>query len=627
MSTSQRAGVIAASASVPRSLVPLVHPRSAVDQGLITGLTAAMTYSFATVAHEASRGIARGLLTSSGGSTDPASTTRMTMAVNLTALGASSAVYAALPYRKGESVGRALTRAIAHRMVTASAAGLVAASLDKLPGQSRPVSKVMRSAPVVIAVGAGVSGAVQHVRSRPLREGGAHSRDNRQPPIAKSIAIGALTATGAVTLAAIERRSARGIGVGISKVGGGKGQGAIFGHLVSLGVIGAAVYGIGLRYFRRAEKAISTPDPSLSDAPESSRVSGGTGSMIAWNPLTREARRHLATITPAGRITSVMGESALDPIRVYIGLTSAPTIDERVRLALKELDRTGALDRSLLVLCSPTGSGFINYTASAAWEYLSRGDCASVTLQYSSRPSWLSLDRVADGREQNRAMWTALARVLAERDLARRPRVVLFGESLGAHTSQDAFLHTGTRGLRELGIERALWLGIPQTSRWSLEVRDPTHPGMLPGEILRVASVDELDGHDRASSPARYVLVAHHDDAVTLFSPSLLVEQPWWLGDERPPAVPPQASFSSPTTFLQAAVDAKNAGAMAPGEFGSRGHDYRGDAARAIRFAFDLPASDAQMAAIEEALREEERERVSRWPQRPDGPKRTRRVP
>ncbi len=617
MSTSQRAGIIAASASVPGSLVPLVQPRSALDQGLITGFTAAMTYSLTAVAHEASRGVARGLLTGTGASTSPTSATRMTLAVNLTTLGVSSAVCAVLPYREGESVGRGLARAVAQRMVATSAAGLVAASLDKLPGRSRPISVAVRSAPVIVAVGAGASGTIQHLRSRSLREGEAPSTQTDLPPLAKSIAIGALTAAGAATLASVERHTARGIGAGISRAGGSKGRSALFGHLVSFGMIGAAIYSIGLRFFHRAEKEMSTPDPALEDSPESPRVSGGTGSLVTWAPLTREARRHLSCITPVDKIAAVMGEPALDPIRVYIGLTSAPTIDERVRLALEELDRTGALDRSLLVLCSPTGSGFVNYAVSSAWEYLSRGDCVSLAMQYSSRPSWLSLDRVDDGREQNWAMWTALAKELSKRKPNQRPRIVLFGESLGAHTSQDAFLHTGTRGLRELLIERALWLGIPHTSRWALEVRDPLNPDTRPGEILEVASAGELDRLSRTVvAEARYVLISHHDDAVTLFSPSLLVEHPWWLGEDRPSAVPPQASWSTPATFLQAAVDAKNAGVMVPGEFGSSGHDYRGDAARAVRFAFDLPCTDAQLAAIEEALRQEELERVALWADR-----------
>lgn len=614
MSTSQRAGVIAASASVPRSLVPLLQPRTSADQGLITGLTAATNYSLTTIAHEVSRATARGLLKSSGASTDPASTTRMTMAVNLTGLGFSSALYASLPYRTGESIRRGFTRAVTRRIMAASAAGLIAASLDKLPARVRPIASVLRSAPVLVALGAGTAGTVQHLRSKSLRiEEGVPERPD-MPPLVRSIGIGALAAAGAIGLAALERATARGIGAGISRATRHPGGGAVTGHLISLGVIGAVVYGMGFRYFRQAEREMSEPDAVLSDSPKSPRVSGGTGSLVSWDPLTREVRRHLATATPKERIASVMGKLAQSPIRVYIGLHSAPTEGERVQLALEEIERTGALDRSLLVLCSPTGSGFVNYAASAAWEYLSRGDCASVTLQYSSRPSWLSLDRVDEGREQNRAMWTALAKVIAKREPEKRPRVVVFGESLGAHTSQDPFLGSGTRGFKELGIERALWFGIPQTSRWALEVQDPRNTDVEPGEVIRVTNVDTLDHIDRDASPARYVMVAHEDDAVTLFSPSLLVEHPWWLGNKRPAAIPKEASWSSPTTFLQVAVDAKNAGgAMKPGVFSSIGHDYRGDVVRAVRFAFDLPATKAQTDAVEKALEKEELEYVALW--------------
>ena len=76
---------------------------------------------------------------------------------------------------------------------------------------------------------------------------------------------------------------------------------------------------------------------------------------------------------------------------MYVGLDSAPTPPERVDLALAEMERTGAFDRELLVLVSPTGTGYVNYVAVAAPQYLARGDVATVTLQYSRRPSPLSL--------------------------------------------------------------------------------------------------------------------------------------------------------------------------------------------------------------------------------------------
>ena len=62
-----------------------------------------------------------------------------------------------------------------------------------------------------------------------------------------------------------------------------------------------------------------------------------------------------------------MGEPArATPVQVYVGLDSAPTTPQRVDLALAEMERTGALDRSLLMLVSPTGTGYVNYVATAA---------------------------------------------------------------------------------------------------------------------------------------------------------------------------------------------------------------------------------------------------------------------
>ena len=53
-------------------------------------------------------------------------------------------------------------------------------------------------------------------------------------------------------------------------------------------------------------------------------------------------------------IPTVTGEPAkAEPVEVYVSLDAAPTPRERVELALREMDRTGAWDRSLLMLVSP----------------------------------------------------------------------------------------------------------------------------------------------------------------------------------------------------------------------------------------------------------------------------------
>ena len=100
---------------------------------------------------------------------------------------------------------------------------------------------------------------------------------------------------------------------------------------------------------------------------------------------------------------------------------------------------------------SPTGTGYVNYVAIAATQYMTRGDMASVTLQYSKRPSPLSLGKIGDAKEQNRLLWLRILERVRLMPPDKRPKVVIFGESLGAHTSQAAFQGWGTLGPEALG--------------------------------------------------------------------------------------------------------------------------------------------------------------------------------
>ena len=286
-------------------------------------------------------------------------------------------------------------------------------------------------------------------------------------------------------------------------------------------------------------------------------------------------------------------------MRAFAGLASAPTVDARVDLVMEDLARLGAFERSVLCVASPTGSGYVNYVAIETLEYLTRGDCATVALQYSLRPSFLSLDRVAMGREQNRALLHALEWRLQGLPEGRRPRLVGFGESLGAHTMQDAFLHEGTAGLHRVGMDRALFLGTPAGSKWAKQWRLDPAKADPDGEVAEVASYDEwlaLPADDRARR--RYVLLSHHEDPITRFEPALIVQEPGWLGPAagRPPGISRLACWYPLTTFVLTLVDVKNAMSVTPGRFAARGHDYRADLARMISQAYGLPV-DGRRAA------------------------------
>jgi uncharacterized membrane protein len=329
--------------------------------------------------------------------------------------------------------------------------------------------------------------------------------------------------------------------------------------------------------------------------------------LVPFETLGRQGRWHVSTYVRPEWIERVMGEPArAHPIRVFVGLDSAATERERVDLALAELERTGGLDRSVLLMVSPTGTGYVNYAAVEATEYLTRGDCATVTLQYSKRPSPLSLGRVDEGRRQNRALFEAVHDRL-QRPLRRRPRVVLFGESLGAHTSQDAFLHEGTKGLVDLGIDRALWIGTPYASEWQQEVLHDDGPGVDRDLVARVNDHGGLEAlGPKALDGVRYVMLTHHNDAVAYFGLDLLLACLDWLGEPetRPPGVVPRTERYGPiVTFLQTLVDMKNSAKVVPGVFEAKGHDYRADLGCMVRTVYGLDATADQMGRIEEALR------------------------
>jgi uncharacterized membrane protein len=385
------------------------------------------------------------------------------------------------------------------------------------------------------------------------------------------------------------------------------------------------------RAMTKVEAGSSVVDPVFDD-PEGGRhwveptVSGSTQSLVSWSTMGREGRRHavlaVRTQPPPDRpanldfsIPAIMGEPAVaDPVQVYVGLDSAPTVSERVELAIAELDRTNAWDRSVLMLISPTGSGYVNYCASAAATYLTRGDIAMVTMQYSKRPSPLSLMKVKYAREQNRLLWMQLSARLRELN-GSGPRVVLFGESLGAHTSQDVLLHWGTIGPQALGLERALWIGTPYGSGWMHQVTGPPRPDVDPELITVVNDIDQLMAvPPERRRKLRYVLLSHDNDGVARFGIDLLTSRPPWLDPGRPRpetvdgasprGIPPRMRWRPVTTFVQTLVDMKNA--QMPGAYRPFGHDYRPELTRFISEVFDLPASEEQLARIETALEKRE---------------------
>ena len=636
-------GLLVASAVVPGTFSRSLSTRNAVDQGVVTGLSAGLSYLLTVAAQDTLQALAAQITDARPARrpTDPAVRQRtLTVAADLVALPLGLLLQRALPSAPGEAMARGLLRQSGWRFAVTGLGGTLLigtqAALRALDARLGAHGRIS-SFPVAVPLGLGLAFVLERRRLRDPQEHAGSSPEDK-PTVLRSLAVAGGVVGGLALAAYGEHLGATAAGRALSRVlPGGAQLWKLAGHAGALwGLVGAG-YSFYGRTMRKIETGASANVPVL-ESDEASRwtgptVSGGPGSVVPWATLGREGRRHALSYVrprplvdrPPGApdlsIETVMGEPPTQtPVQVYVSLDSAPTPRQRVDLALAEMDRTGAFDRSLIMLISPTGTGYVNYVAVAATEYLSRGDVATVTMQYSKRPSPLSLGKVKDAREQNRLLWLSLLERLHDRP-GRRPRVVVFGESLGAHTSQDVFLHWGTLGPRALGIDRALWIGTPYGSEWMHEVTGPDRLDVDHDSVAVVndfAQLAEL-GEERRSR-VRYVLVSHDNDGVTKFGPDLLATAPGWLGADRPrPETVPGASprgvpsdmrWRPITTFFQSLVDMKNA--QIPGAYRAWAHDYRPDLARFVSEVFDLPASPQQLANVEEALqaRETYREQI-----------------
>ncbi|WP_082393212.1 alpha/beta-hydrolase family protein [Nocardia arizonensis] len=312
-------------------------------------------------------------------------------------------------------------------------------------------------------------------------------------------------ALGAAVPVAICLGSARGIGRGVRALGRLR--------AVALGVSIATVAGLaGVPAALDGRRAVyAAADARMDPAvvrPDSPTRSGGPDSAVPWDSLGSQGRRFVAR-TPPG------------PVTVYVGLGSAPDLDSRVRLAVRELERSGGFDRSNIVVTVPTGSGWIDARAAEGMTRRFGADVALVGVQYSHAPSWVSFlfgrDAAVDAA---RGLFTALeGRVAA---LEHRPRLYVYGQSLGALGGSAIFTDDADQDRRTCAV---LWAGPP-------------------GAAVHRAGATVL---------------ANSSDPVVRWSPALLWRAPDRTGvraDAPAPRWLPLVSFVQTTADLIAALDA-----------------------------------------------------------------------
>lgn len=349
-------------------------------------------------------------------------------------------------------------------------------------------------------------------------------------------------------------------------------------------LLAGVVDGVVLRRVLRAVDASYQRLDALVEAdvepPASPLRSGGPGSLIDFDSLGRQGRSYVSGGPAPADMESLSGQPALTPIRIYAGLNSAGDAEARTALALDELKRAGGFDRKVLVIVTPTGTGWVDPAAVDSLEYLHNGDVASVALQYSYLTSFLALTIEPDyGKESARALFNAVYGHWKTLPRESRPKLYLFGLSLGAANSD---LSADFLDVAGDPFQGALWSGPPFNSRlWQLATaeREKDTPIWRPryrdGSSVRFTSQENtLDVTGRGSQdgwgPVRIVYLQYASDAVTFFEPTSFYRRPAILEAPRGPDISPAVRWFPAVTFLQMAFDMLIAN-QAPNGFG---HSY-----------------------------------------------------
>jgi uncharacterized membrane protein len=246
---------------------------------------------------------------------------------------------------------------------------------------------------------------------------------------------------------------------------------------------------------------------------------------------------------------------------------------------LAELIRMDAFQRRYLVIATPTGTGWVDPAAMLPLEYLTEGDTATVAVQYSYLPSWLSLlvepeRRAETARQVFRTIYAYWSRLPND----NRPELYLYGLSLGALNSD---LSVDVYDIMADPYQGALWDGPPFPSRtWNVVVRARNHgtsvwhPRYSDGRMFRFMTQDSGTGADYAPwGPLRVVYLKYPSYPIVFFETSSLLRRPAIIIQPRTPDVSEGLVWVPAISFLQSVIDMVTA-AGTPVGFG---HIYAAD--------------------------------------------------
>lgn len=304
-------------------------------------------------------------------------------------------------------------------------------------------------------------------------------------------------------------------------------------------VVGIAVLlSVAMLLVEAIYAGLNEETPEGISRPTSGLRSGGPGSAVTWDSLGRHGRAFAGGGPDAARIEAVTGTAALEPVRVYVGVRDSATLAEQARIAVAELKRTGGFDRSVLVVATTTGSGWLEAQAVDSVEYLHGGDTAIVSMQYSYLPSWASfLFNEGLPIEASRQLFDAVHAEWVAMPAAERPQLAVYGLSLGALGMQGAL--GSIDDIRDR-TDAALFAGPPNNSqpwRTLTQSRDDGSPVWLPvldeGATVRwLSAPGDFEELDTNWQQPRVAFLQHATDAVTWLDPEVIWRRPEWLAGQ-----------------------------------------------------------------------------------------------
>jgi len=369
--------------------------------------------------------------------------------------------------------------------------------------------------------------------------------------------------------------------------------------VLTTAVLNGVVVKFAMRTMNNTFATINEKDDPEGTAPRTPLRSGGPQSLVSWQSLGHQGRIFVRGGPSVAQLSAFNGAAATEPIRTYAGLDSADGITAAAELAARDLQRAGGLQRAVIAVGTTTGTGWINEAEADALEYMYNGNTAVVSMQYSFLPSWLSfLVDKENARHAGQALFEAVDRLVRALPEGQRPKLVVFGESLGSFGGEAPFLSLNNVLARSDGalfsgptFQNTIWTALTAT-------RDRGSPEWLPiydhGDFVRfVARPSDLNRPDSPWKTPRVVYLQHASDPIAWWHPGLLFSKPDWLREKRGYDVLPETMWIPVVTFLQVSADMAVAVDVPQGH----GHVYVADAADGWAAVLQPPGWTAEKTA------------------------------